>query len=210
MLISKLPLSINSNSVPQTAWAVMEVIKDRSLFQAVREEVDSVSVTDPKTGKPTFDVAKLVTLPLLQSIYVETLRMHVSINITREVMEPTELGGYHLSKGSLVQAPTQIGHREESVWGVEGHPASEFWAERHIKYVEKQDEDGKPQNVKEFSMTGRPSDFFPYGKLDPSSRLHDLGLHVRHRWWCVYVPGAFLCQAGDYAGCRYDCVSVRH
>ncbi|EXF77052.1 hypothetical protein CFIO01_01699 [Colletotrichum fioriniae PJ7] len=144
-------------------WAVMEVIKDRSLFQAVREEVDSVSVTDPKTGKPTFDVAKLVTLPLLQSIYVETLRMHVSINITREVMEPTELGGYHLSKGSLVQAPTQIGHREESVWGVEGHPASEFWAERHIKYVEKQDEDGKPQNVKEFSMTGRPSDFFPYG-----------------------------------------------
>ncbi|KAI3528664.1 hypothetical protein CSPX01_16066 [Colletotrichum filicis] len=154
---------INSNSVPQTAWAVMEVIKDRSLFQAVRQEVDSVSIIDPKTGKRTFDVAKLVTLPLLQSIYVETLRMHVSINITREVMEPMELDGYHLSKGSLVQAPTQIGHREESVWGVEGHPASEFWAERHIKFVEKEDEDGKLQRVKEFAVAGRPSDFFPYG-----------------------------------------------
>ncbi|KAF4775274.1 hypothetical protein HER10_EVM0008585 [Colletotrichum scovillei] len=154
---------INSNSVPQTAWAVMEVVKDRSLFQAVRQEVDSVSIIDPKTGKPTFDVGELVTLPLLQSIYVETLRMHVSINITREVMEPMELDGYHLSKGSLVQAPTQIGHREESVWGVEGHPASEFWAERHIKYVEKEDEDGKLQRVKEFAVAGRPSDFFPYG-----------------------------------------------
>ncbi|KAL2877049.1 hypothetical protein SGCOL_007670 [Colletotrichum sp. CLE4] len=154
---------INSNSVPQTAWAVMEVIKDRALFQAVRHEVDAVTITDPKTGKPTFDVGKLVTLPLLQSIYVETLRMHVSINITREVMEPMELDGYHLSKGSLIQAPTQIGHREDSVWGVEGHPASEFWAERHIKHVEKEDENGKAQKIKEFSMAGRPSDFFPYG-----------------------------------------------
>ncbi|KAK1991888.1 cytochrome P450 [Colletotrichum falcatum] len=154
---------LNSNSIPQATWAIMEVVKDPSLFKAVREEVQEALVTDPGTGKPTLDVAKLVTLPLLQSVFVETLRMHVSINITREVLEPMELDGYFLKKGSLVQAPTQIGHLSEDVWGAEGHPASEFWAERHVRYVEKVDEAGNTKKVKEFSMAGRPSDFFPFG-----------------------------------------------
>ncbi|CCF45829.1 hypothetical protein CH063_03708 [Colletotrichum higginsianum] len=154
---------INSNSVPQTAWAVMEVVKDAALLQRVREELQEALVKDLDNGRPTFDVPKLVTLPLLQSIYVETLRMHVSINITREVLEPMELDGYLLRKGSLVQAPTQIGHLDEAVWGVEDHPASEFWAERHVRYVEKEDETGHVRKVREFTMAGRPSDFFPYG-----------------------------------------------
>ncbi|KAK1966434.1 cytochrome P450 [Colletotrichum sublineola] len=154
---------INSNSIPQAAWAVMEVVKDPSLFKAVREEVQEALIMDPGTNQPTFDMPKLVTLPLLQSVFAETLRMHVSINITREVLEPMEIDGYFLEKGSLVQAPTQIGHLNEEVWGVEGHPASEFWAERHIRHTEKVDEDGTMKKTKEFSMAGRPSDFFPFG-----------------------------------------------
>ncbi|KAK2059469.1 cytochrome P450 [Colletotrichum caudatum] len=154
---------INSNSIPQATWAVMEVVKDPSLFKAVREEVQEAQITDPGTGRATFDMPKLVALPLLQSIYVETLRMHVSINITREVLESMEIEGYFLEKGSLVQAPTQIGHFDEEVWGAEGHPASEFWAERHVKYAEKVDEAGNVKKVKEFSMAGRPSEFFPFG-----------------------------------------------
>ncbi|OLN85834.1 Cholesterol 7-alpha-monooxygenase 4 [Colletotrichum chlorophyti] len=153
----------NSNSLPQAAWAIMEVAKDPYLFGAVREELQDALSIDPGTGEPTFDMTKLVTLPLLQSIYTETLRMHVSINITRQVLEPMELDGYLLSKGSLVQAPTQIGHLDESVWAVDGHSASEFWAERHVKYVESKDDVGNVQRNREFSMAGRPSHFFPYG-----------------------------------------------
>jgi len=47
-----------------------------------------------------------------------------------------------------------VAHSNEQVWGVEGHPAEEFWAARHIKYV-----NGKPQ----FETAGRLADWFPYG-----------------------------------------------
>ncbi|KAI8262806.1 Cholesterol 7-alpha-monooxygenase [Colletotrichum sp. SAR11_239] len=153
----------NVNSIPQTAWVVMELAKNPSLWRAVKEEVQGAIVPDPVTSKPAIDVTKLLALPLLQSVYAETLRLHVSINVTREVMEPLEWDGYVLPKGSLVQAPTQIGLQDESVWGVEGHPASIFWAERHIKYVNKEDELGNVKMAMEFSMAGRPSDYFPYG-----------------------------------------------
>ncbi|KAF4890595.1 Cholesterol 7-alpha-monooxygenase [Colletotrichum fructicola] len=153
----------NVNSIPQTAWVMMELAKNPSLWRAVKEEVQGAIVPDPVTSKPAIDVTKLLALPLLQSVYAETIRLHVSINVTREVMEPLEWDGYVLPKGSLVQAPTQIGLQDESVWGVEGHPASSFWAERHIKYVDKEDELGHIKTVMEFSMAGRPSDYFPYG-----------------------------------------------
>ncbi|KAI8151552.1 Cholesterol 7-alpha-monooxygenase [Colletotrichum sp. SAR 10_70] len=153
----------NVNSIPQTAWVVMELAKNPSLWRAVKEEVQGAILPDPVTSKPAIDVTKLLALPLLQSVYAETLRLHVSINVTREVMEPIEWDGYVLPKGSLVQAPTQIGLQDESVWGVEGHSASSFWAERHIKYVDKEDDLGHVKTTMEFSMAGRPSDYFPYG-----------------------------------------------
>ncbi|KAF4925828.1 Cholesterol 7-alpha-monooxygenase [Colletotrichum viniferum] len=153
----------NVNSIPQTAWVMMELAKNPSLWRAVKEEVQGAIVPDPVTSKPVIDVTKLLALPLLQSVYAETLRLHVSINVTREVMEPIEWDGYVLPKGSLVQAPTQIGLQDDSVWGVEGHPASSFWAERHIKYVDKEDDLGHVKTMMEFSMAGRPSDYFPYG-----------------------------------------------
>lgn len=143
---------------------MMELIRDPKLFKEVRDEIKTTLVTDPETENSSFDVSQLLTLPLLQSVYSETLRLHVSINITREVLEPMDWDGYTLPKGSLIQAPTRIGLQDETVWGVEGHPASEFWAERHIRYSQRVDGLGETQKVREFCMSGRPSDFFPYGK----------------------------------------------
>ncbi|KAH8889265.1 cytochrome P450 [Thozetella sp. PMI_491] len=153
----------NSNTIPVTAWGVIELAKDPKLFQAVRAEVAAAFVLDPATQQRTLDVQKLISLPLMQSIYIELLRMHVSINITREVMEPTTVGDrYRVEKGSLLQAPSEIAHYDEAVWGTEEHPASEFWAERHLKYEEVQ-EGGRTVKVPKFDMAGRSNDFFPYG-----------------------------------------------
>ena len=89
--------------------------------------------------------------------------MHVSINITREVTQDMLLNGYSLKKGYLVQTPSLVAHFDESIWAAHGHPASEFWAARHIAYVEKTDETGKTVRIPEFSMAGRSGGFFPYG-----------------------------------------------
>ncbi|KAH8890157.1 cytochrome P450 [Thozetella sp. PMI_491] len=153
----------NSNTVPVATWGIMELAKDPALFQAVRAEVATAYVTDPVTGERLIDPQKMLSLPLLQSVYIELLRMHVAMHITREITQPTVLCGYELEKGALVQAPSELAHFDEEIWGASGHPASEFWAERHIQYEEVTDETGKVTRVPRFALVGRANDFFPYG-----------------------------------------------
>jgi len=143
----------------------MEIIKDPLLFRQVHGEVTSVCVVDEQ-GNSSIEVGRLMSLPLLQSIYAEVLRLHVSINVTRELTGNITLGGYSLEKGSVIQAATEICHHDEAIWGVPGHPASEFWAERHIKLVQEPDGQWKRQ----FAMSKKPGEFFPFGMLEQSSR----------------------------------------
>ncbi|GKT43291.1 uncharacterized protein ColSpa_03472 [Colletotrichum spaethianum] len=79
---------LNGNTVPVTTWAMIEVIKDASLFQAVRDESLSAYTTDPVTGERRIDAKRLINLPLMQSLYVEIMRLHVSFNVTRKATQP--------------------------------------------------------------------------------------------------------------------------
>lgn len=150
------------------------MVRDPALLHALRDEVASSEVAaEPATGHRTFNLEHLVTLPLLQSFYTELMRLRVSINVTREVVQPLEVEGYMLAPGSVMQAPTELAHCDESVWGAEGHPAKEFWAARHLRYVAAVDEMGNRTGERKpvFAIRGRPADFFPYGELCPSSFL---------------------------------------
>ena len=150
-------------------WMIVELAKDPALLEAVREEVATTYVTDLETGKRTFDIQKLAILPLLQSIFTETLRLRMNFNIIRQVNEPFAVDGYTLKKGAMLQAPMQVAHYDEAVWGNEGHPASEFWAERHIKYVDETDGSGNVGRKRTFAMAGRPSSYFPFGTVQTPS-----------------------------------------
>ncbi|KAM7202949.1 cytochrome p450 family protein [Naviculisporaceae sp. PSN 640] len=159
--------SLNSNAIPVTTWGLMELAKDPELRQAIRDEVQSAYTANSDTGARIFDPIKLTGLPLFQSFYTEMMRMHVSMNVTREVVAPgVKIGGYEIEVGSLLQAPTELGHYDEAVWGSKEHPASEFWAERHLKYVDSDAVDpktGERKKTARFEVRGRPSDYFPYG-----------------------------------------------
>jgi cytochrome P450 len=135
-------------------WIILEIVKDPNLFKAVREEVNTVCTNDAPTKRVELHAAKVTSLPLLQSVFTEILRLHVNFNLMRSVNEPVRFDGITLPTGSLVQAPMKVAHFDESVWGRPEHPASEFWAERHINV-----KDGK----RIFSMAGRPSAYFPFG-----------------------------------------------
>jgi cytochrome P450 len=145
----------NANSVPMSIWAMMELIADPELFRIVKQECLEASSVDPETGHRVFDHEKLFSMPFLQSVYIETLRLHVSINVTREVTQEIALDGYNLMPGALIQAPSQIGALEEAVWSKQGHSATKFWAGRNLKH-----NNGK----REFTMDGKTSAFFPFGK----------------------------------------------
>lgn len=134
----------------------MDIIKDPSLLEAIREEVATVTTTDPETGKPVFDHQKLVVLSLLQSIWTETLSLRINFNIVRDVKQPVTLdsGNTPVERGALKQVPMMVVHYDESVWGAAHHPASKFWAERHIRYVE---------GERKYVMAGHPAADFPFG-----------------------------------------------
>jgi len=145
------------------AWCLIELFRNPDLLERVRAEVLSVYETDPVTGERLINLEKMLVLPLLQAVYVESLRMHVSMNVTREAAEPMTLDGYVLEKGAILQAPTEISHYSEETWGAPGHPATEFWPERHIRHVETTDDTGNTRRIPQFTMAGRTNDLFPFG-----------------------------------------------
>jgi cytochrome P450 len=144
-------------------WTMIELAQDPTLFQAIREEVLTTMSTDPSTGARSIDTQQLMGLPLLQSVFSETLRLHMSFNVMRQVKEPITMDGYTLPKGSMLQAPMQIAHLDPAVWSTEGHPADQFWAERHVKYTQSKDDSGNVVRKAQYSLAGRPSSFFPFG-----------------------------------------------
>lgn len=153
----------NSNVIPLSLWMLFEVAKDASLLQSLRDEVNTAYVTDPSTGSRDLNLQKFAALPLLTSVYTETLRLSMSFNVVRNVSQTFTLDGYKIPKGSLAQAPTLVAHYDENVWGAEGHAASEFWAERHIRYTDEKDDAGNPCRKRVFDMGGRSGSYFPYG-----------------------------------------------
>ena len=146
-------------------WCIIEICRDPSLLDEVRREVQKAWTTNPETGKDTLDTQVIATLPLLQSVFTEVLRLHMNFNVIRHVREPLQVGGYTLPVSSMVQLPMMTAHYDETVWSSQGHPATEFWAERHIKHVEETDQDGNTSTTKKFATAGRPSSYFPFGKL---------------------------------------------
>jgi cytochrome P450 len=162
-LVPDIAPRLNANTIPITCWALIEIIKNKSLFQAIRAEA-SIAWDSSSTGRK-LNVKKLRELPLLQSVYTETLRMHVAINIVRNIEQDMILDGYALKKGYLVSTPARLSHFDDRIWSDADHPASEFWAERHITHVEKLDASGNKTTVPQFSIAGRSGGFFPFGKL---------------------------------------------
>jgi cytochrome P450 len=109
--------SLHANTIPVCTWVVMELIKDPDLLEAVRAEIATAEIArdEATSTSKIFDHRKLASLPLLQSVYTEVLRLHVGVLITRTCTEPVTVAGYTLPKGSILQAPTEVGHLDEGV-----------------------------------------------------------------------------------------------
>ncbi|KAM7192626.1 Cytochrome P450 [Rhypophila sp. PSN 637] len=149
----------NSNSIPTAMWMLMEIL------------VTAYSIPDDPR---TLDIQKVATLPLLQSMFVETLRLHTDFNIMRNVEKPMTVDGVQMAAGTLLLLPLRTAHYEDEAWAAPpDHPADKFWAQRHIKYVPEENEgealpDDVPRGKKRvFSMAARPSSFSPFGGGTP-------------------------------------------
>jgi len=100
------------------------------------------------------DIPTLLSLPLLNSAFYETLRLYVDVLITRELKTNLTLDRHLLQKNDLVMAPSYLGHHDQTFWR---EPGVHVWyAERFLKHDSSTGKDV-------FSTSWAAGKFFPFG-----------------------------------------------
>ncbi|KAK8098128.1 uncharacterized protein PG998_013614 [Apiospora kogelbergensis] len=132
--------ALNANAVPATGWMLMHILDPSrpDILPRVMEEIqEAVDVaTASGNAEMDFDVATLLTQPLLQSMFQEVLRLYVDVLITRGVHQdmrlPTEDSNNTLlvKKGTIAIAPSYINHHDPTAYA--GAPVGEYDPERFL------------------------------------------------------------------------------
>jgi len=146
-----------SNAIPSACWMLLHILDpngDKTLLPRVMTELKTAQNSDGGLNVP-----HLISLPLLQSIFQEILRLYVDALVARDIHDdlilPFEDGKTSMvfRKGTAILAPSYISHRDESSWEA---PGDGFYAERFLR---QDPETGEGV----FSMTGTAGRFFPFG-----------------------------------------------
>ncbi|MBE3048408.1 cytochrome P450 [Candidatus Bathyarchaeota archaeon] len=141
-----------------TSWIIIEILRRPEIHRRINAEISTVinqdllsaDTTNPTLLRSAVNIPALKQLPLLNSIYLECLRLRSSVFVVRKLRNDLDLDGYTLRAGNLVLAPSYLAHKDPAVWSSPSHPPEELWPERFMQ------EHGK-QSV---PHAGK---FFPYG-----------------------------------------------
>ncbi|KAK8059252.1 hypothetical protein PG996_009182 [Apiospora saccharicola] len=122
----------NGNTAPSAFWYVLEALRDPSLASRLSAEVARcVSADDGK-----INIDEVAAQPLMESAFMEVLRLRVSILVSRMVdFGDVNFAGYTIRRGEMVFMPTDGVHFSEEAWvqaGRPGKPLREFDAERFL------------------------------------------------------------------------------
>ena len=176
------------------------MFKDRSLLARVRCELEESKF------QGDVDIENLLSLPLLQSVYAETLRVRVeAVAILYSERDDIHINEWRIPRNNVLLLQTAPAHMDTDFWYTdEGrHPVDRFWADRFLEYPDKahsgptqktSDESkvapanncGKPR----FVGTGLANYFIPFGvgeRLCPG-RLFAKRLMIA---FCAYVVQNF-------------------
>lgn len=139
-----LPVVSTLNAVPTLYWLLLYILPDTSLVQKLRAEIEAALTISPPspsgTRTITIDIGKFEShMPLLVSCYRETLRLCNHVVCNRRIMSDltiTDREGrsYLLKKGTDVQLPAGVTHRDTASWGPD---ADAFRADRFLASAEK-------------------------------------------------------------------------
>ncbi|OHE96909.1 hypothetical protein CORC01_07876 [Colletotrichum orchidophilum] len=130
-----------ANTIPAACWVILHTLLDQSLAARLRREL---GIRDKGEATPV-DCTALSSAPLLNSVYRETLRLHVAGAIGRKsVGAGLRLHGDSFSalpSGTTALSANWLGGLDGSIWntgrtinGVTEHSLESFWAERFLEY----------------------------------------------------------------------------
>ena len=150
---------LSSNAIPAVGWMLMHILNPQGDASLPGRVMDELATAERSDG--SLDIPTLVALPLLQSVYHEILRLYMDVLVTRDLKDdivlPLDDSGQRkilLEKGSVVLAPTWLGHRDEALWT--NPPYDQFHAERFL-----QQDPGTGKQI--FTTNGTAGKFFPFG-----------------------------------------------
>ncbi|EHK21869.1 uncharacterized protein TRIVIDRAFT_230790 [Trichoderma virens Gv29-8] len=124
-------IAILVNTLPSCYWMLLLVHAVPGLLEDIRKEVDAALVIDKENNKVTIDITTVKNnCPLLLSTFKESLRYRAMGTAVRVVVQDTDLGGYLLKKGSMVQIPLPSIHSNQDHWG---QSATDFDPRRFVR-----------------------------------------------------------------------------
>ncbi|KAH8721507.1 cytochrome P450 [Phaeosphaeriaceae sp. PMI808] len=155
---------LTSNSIRAAFWFFFETLRCPGLRDNAAKEISSIIIT-PHSDDPTpelpprFDTKRLVRLPLLQSLFAETLRTYVSVMIVRTTRKACRVGGWAIGKDQQAMVCNYAQHMDEKLWGA-GSPSSpalnEFWGRRFLSTSETTDSSPSSNDQSLSAQSGQP------------------------------------------------------
>ena len=135
-------------------------MRDSQLLTRVRLIIAKHQIESPR-GNLDFHWASLCSEPLLQSVYAETLRLHVAIFVLRSSdRNDVDIGGWRIPRNAAILVSGYNAQMATDGWITKddprAKPVSEFWAERFLQ-------DSTPKGDPTFSLKDRASAWLPYG-----------------------------------------------
>lgn len=163
----------------------LEAFRDSTLLSRLR---DSLRGTVEQTSGLDLNLKMIEKIPLLLSVYAETLRRLLAVHITRCAPDhDIRVNNWLLPRKKVMIVNTHLAHMDADVWNTRdgAHPLDTFWAERFLIYpndpasgpVRKDLHDlpatpssGKGEHKTEkphFSVDGLQGSFIPFGGGSP-------------------------------------------
>lgn len=164
-------------------WNIIEVFRDKDLLSRVRAELTAAEFRGITSNQ---DIDKILSLPLLQSIQAEVLRLRVEVQtVFSGHEEDIIINKWRFPTKSLLIVPSGAAHMDSNFWNTKDgeHPLDTFWADRFLayqndprsgprKYIATNDgksgqetpkrgspDDGKPK----FVSSGLSNSYMPFG-----------------------------------------------
>ncbi len=115
-------LATVGNSIQAVFWTLLNLMEDQNAYQACTKAVQNVAARR-EPGRDWFTLEELDELMVLQSAFLETLRMYQALFVTRQAVEdfclnPKETTGpkYMIEKGTLIMALPNLMHLDPNIF----------------------------------------------------------------------------------------------
>ncbi|KAM0321290.1 hypothetical protein ACHAPQ_009513 [Fusarium lateritium] len=189
--------AVNANAIPAAMWMLLGILLDKNLTDRVRAEMEP-SFHDKSLS---FDIDRLCSGPLLNSIYFETLRVRVAAPVGRASLIPNlKFGRWQLRQGVGMLSTSWTGGHDPDFWntgrvlpdGTDAHPVDSFWAERFLKYDDDPASGPVRQDVKATADN-------PVQRTPEDDRNARAVLDGTQGYWYPYGGGSKMCPGRFFA-----------